>query len=160
MGSVALLGELSVWQPIPKYPLHVAANPDANVYGVTFLLTLASGFLFGAVPVRQVLHTHPYEIVKSGSRTTGGRRITIRDLLPAAQIAISAVLVTSSMVAVRGMMRSLHSANATTYSISPRYFRAAGTTLLSGRAFTWHDGKMRRARQKSTGSLRAKSLAP
>ena len=30
-------------------------NPDANVYVVALLLTLVSGFLFGAVPVRQVL---------------------------------------------------------------------------------------------------------
>ena len=31
------------------------------------LLALASGFLFGAVPVRQVLRTNPYEVVKAGS---------------------------------------------------------------------------------------------
>ena len=73
------------------------------------LLALVSGFLFGAVPVRQVLRTDPYQIVKSGSTGTAGRRITVRDLLLVVQIAICAVLVTSSMVAVRGLVRSLHS---------------------------------------------------
>ena len=50
--------------------------------------------------------------MRSSSRDpsgTAGRRITVRDLLLGAQIAICAVLVTSSMVAVRGLARSLHS---------------------------------------------------
>ncbi len=38
-----------------------------------------------------------------------GRRMTVRDLLLVVQIAICAVLVTSSLVAVRGLVRSLHS---------------------------------------------------
>ena len=107
-GGIVLLRALSAWQPIPRYPIHMPVNPDANVYGVALLLTLASGFLFGAVPVRQVLHSNPYEVVKLGSAARPGRRITARDLLLVAQIAICAVLVTSSMVAVRGLMRSLH----------------------------------------------------
>jgi ABC-type antimicrobial peptide transport system permease subunit len=32
-------------------------------------------------------------------------------------------------------------ANVIKYSISPEYFQAAGTALLSGRTFTWHDDK-------------------
>jgi predicted permease len=32
-------------------------------------------------------------------------------------------------------------ADAFTFSISPEYFHAAGTALLSGRTFTWHDDK-------------------
>jgi len=218
LGSVVLLRALSRWQPFTRYPIHLSVNPDANVYGVALVLALASGFLFGAVPVRQVLRTDPYEIVKSGSIGRVGRRITVRDLLLGVQIAICAVLVTSSMVAVRGLVRSLHSnfgfepqnamladtdlsmagyrsdqmpamqrrmldaveaipsvesvglvnpaplyagsvsdlvftdktadlrpANAAAevflYKISPEYFHAAGTVLLSGRGFTWHDDK-------------------
>jgi predicted permease len=108
-GSVLLLNALSVWQPLPTAPIQIAVNPDANVYAVALLLSLASAFLFGAAPVRQVLRTDPYQVIKSGSTISVGRRITIRDLLLVAQISICAVLVTSSLVAVRGLVRSLHS---------------------------------------------------
>ncbi|MGH9776084.1 MAG: ABC transporter permease [Candidatus Acidiferrales bacterium] len=107
-GGGALLSWLSAWQPFGKWPIQLAVTPDANVYAAALLLTLASAFLFGAVPVRQVLRTNPYEVVKSGSTGSAGRRFTARDLLLGVQIAICAVLVTSSMVAVRGLARSLH----------------------------------------------------
>jgi len=188
------------------------------VYGIAALLSVVSGLLFGAVPVKQVLRTNPYEVVKSGSTATLGRRVSARDLLLVTQIAICAVLVTLSMAAVRGLMRTLHSnfgfepqnailadtdltmagysgdrapimqkrmidalqripgvdsvesvdqpplhdswspinvftdkttdlrpSNAVSevimYKISPEYFSAAGTPLLSGRIFNWHDDK-------------------
>jgi len=57
--------------------------------------------------LRQVLRTDPYQVVKAGSRTTDGRRLAFRDLLLVAQIAICAVLVTASLVAVRGLVRSV-----------------------------------------------------
>ena len=47
--------------------MHVTVYPDATVYLVALLLALVSGFLFGAVPVRQILRTNPYEVVKAGS---------------------------------------------------------------------------------------------
>jgi predicted permease len=215
-GSVLLLRQMSAWQPLPKFPVHVPVNPDAGVYLLALALALVSGLLFGAVPVRQVLRTDPYDIVKSGSRSTTERRISVRDVLLALQIASCALLVTSSFVAMRGLVRSLHSsfgfdlntllietdlnmsgyrgeavtemqkrmidaarrvpgvlevgladvpplatggwnsesvyaddatdfrpgsavANPIRCIVSPEYFRAAGTALLSGRTFTWHD---------------------
>jgi len=217
-GSVVLLRALSAWQPFPRWPIHIGVNPDATVYGVALLLALVSGLLFGAVPVRQVLRTNPYEVVKAGPSSRAGKRISLRDVLLVVQIAICAVLVTSSMVAVRGLARSLHAnfgfdvqnillaetdlgmagyspdrvpamqrrmieavqalpgveavgladglplgdgagnsnvftdnttdlkpsnavTNAPVFNISPEYFRAAGTSLLTGRAFTWQDDK-------------------
>jgi predicted permease len=109
LGGSLLLRRLMAWNPFPQFPTNVPLNPDASVYAVAALLAFVSGILFGAVPVKQVLHTDPYEIVKSGSMTKVGRRITFREVLVAVQIAICALLVTSSMVAVRGLMRSLHS---------------------------------------------------
>ena len=107
-GSVVLLRWLSVWQPVASFPIRVPVNPDAHVYFVALLLALVSGLMFGVVPVRQVLRANPYEVVKAGATGVGGRRFTARDLLLAVQIAICAVLVTSSLVAVRGLVRSLH----------------------------------------------------
>ena len=124
-GSVVLLHWLSAWQPFPQYPLNMPVNPGANVYGVALLLSLASGFLFGAAPVKQVLRADPYQIIKSGSTAAVGRRFTVRDLLLAVQIAICAVLVTSSMVAVRGLVRSLHS----NFGFEPRNATLVDTDL-------------------------------
>lgn len=219
-GSIALLRWLSTWEPFHGAPLHIPVQPDVKVYVVALVLALVSGLLFGIVPVRQVLRANPYQIIKAGSTGKAGRPITVRDLLLVVQIAICAVLVTSSMVAVRGLVRSLHgnfgfeprntmlagvnlamagyniervpemqkrmidavaaipgvesagmvnnypplvytagiranvfkensndlsSARADSrpyqYGVSPGYFHAAGTGLLAGRAFTWHDDK-------------------
>jgi predicted permease len=109
-GSVVLLRGLSAWQPVPDIPIRLAVSPDAHTYIVAFLLALASGLLFGMVPVRQVLKSDPYQRIKGGAAgAVGWRRITLRDVLLAGQIAVCAVLVTSSLVAVRGMLRSLKS---------------------------------------------------
>jgi len=129
LGSVVLLRQLSAWQPIPEYPMHLSLYPDAKVYLVALLLALASGFLFGAVPVRQILRTNPYEVVKAGSTGiiagSAGRRITLRDVLLVVQIAICAVLVTSSLVAVRGLARSMHS----NFGFEPENAMLVDTTL-------------------------------
>lgn len=108
-GSLFLLQRLSGWQPFPTAPIQIPVTPDWRIYIVAVVLALLSGLLFGMVPVRQVLRASPYEVVKAGSSARKGRRVTVRDGLLALQIAICAVLVTASLVAVRGMYRSLHS---------------------------------------------------
>jgi predicted permease len=219
-GSVVLLRAVSAWRPFPEFPMNLPLNPDANVYALSLLLAVVSGFLFGIVPVRQVLRTDPYQVIKSASAgstsAARGGRLRLRDVLLVMQIVVCAVLVTSSIVAVRGLVRSMHTrlgidphnallvdtdphmagykdsqvpalqrrmidslkalpgvaqvglvsspplkmgwddvdiftdgtsdlrpSNATTdaifFSASPEYFQAAGTALLKGRVFTWHD---------------------
>jgi predicted permease len=218
-GSVVLLRGLTAWQPISTFPINLPVHPDALTYTVALLLAVGSGLLFGLVPVRQVLNADPWQVVKTGSTAaTSGRWFSTRDVLLVVQIALCAVLVTSSLVAVRGLVRSLHStfgfqpqnafvvstdlnmagyhgdqvpvmqrrmldevanipgvssaglinflplslgweensvfantttdlresnkiAESVTYSVSPSYFEAAGTTLLAGRTINWRDDK-------------------
>jgi predicted permease len=108
-GGVVILHGLSAWQPLPDIPINVPVNPDVRTYAVALLLALASGFLFGMVPVRQVMRADPWQMIRTGMQSDGLKRFTLRDLLLVFQIAICAVLVTSSLVAVRGLVRSLHS---------------------------------------------------
>jgi predicted permease len=212
-----LLGALSRWQPFANFPIHVPVTPDIRVYAVGLLLSLGSGLLFGLLPARQIWSTDASQVMKSGASTvTTFRGFALRDVLLVVQIALCTLLVTASLVAARGMQRSLSAplgvqpqgvtlatgdldmANLTGdqvlvsqkrmidaaeripgvtavgttnaappsvlggdevvyrqgtadfrfsnsvldamfYSISPGYLHAAGTKLLAGRDFTWHD---------------------
>ncbi|HTM16146.1 MAG TPA: ABC transporter permease [Terracidiphilus sp.] len=126
VGGVLILHLLSAWQPIPNVPINVPVNPDIRTYTVALLLSLASGLLFGIVPVRQVMRADPWQTIRTGmSSTTGLRRFTMRDILLVIQIAICAVLVTSSLVAVRGLIRSVHSR----YGFQPQNALLLGSDL-------------------------------
>jgi predicted permease len=108
-GIVVLRG-LSAWQPVTDVPINIPVNPDVRTYAVAMLLAVLSGLLFGIVPVRQVMRADPWQMIRTGmSGDAGMRKLTVRDVLLVVQIAICAVLVTSSLVAVRGMVRSLRS---------------------------------------------------
>jgi len=102
-----LLGALNRWQS-PPYG-QVAVSVDTGVYLAALILTLVSGLLFGMIPARQVWQSSPLQAMKSGPvDSTPRRRLSLRDLLLGAQIAICTLLVTASFVAVRGMVRMLH----------------------------------------------------
>ncbi len=126
LGGIGILRWLSAWQPVPNIPINVPVNPDLRTYLVALVLALLSGLLFGMVPVRQILRSDPWQIIRAGSSGMGGlRRFTLRDLLLAFQIAICAVLVTASLVAVRGLARSLH----TDFGFLPEHAMLAQTDL-------------------------------
>ena len=83
-------------------------RPDLIVYAVALLLSLGSGISFGLLPARQIWRTDAAQVMKSGAGTVlTFRRFTLRDVLLVVQIALCTLLVTASLVAVRGMQRSL-----------------------------------------------------
>src|SRR5882724_3842839 len=88
---------------------HLAVSVDARVYLAALILTVLSALLFGMIPARHVSQSSPLQAMKSGPvDSTPLRRLALRDLLLGAQIAICTLLVTASLVAVRGMVRMLH----------------------------------------------------
>jgi predicted permease len=102
-----LLGVLNQWHP--SFGGHLAVSVDARVYLAGLALTLGSALLFGVVPARQAWQSSPLQTMKDGPvDLTHLRRFAVRDLLLGVQIAICTLLVTASLVAVRGMMRTLH----------------------------------------------------
>jgi predicted permease len=101
-----LLGVLNRWDS--PYG-HLAVNVDARVYFFALILTLISALFFGIVPARQAWQSSPLQAMKSGAVDSMPlRRFASRDLLLGVQIAICMLLVTASLVAVRGMLRMLH----------------------------------------------------
>jgi predicted permease len=115
--AVGVLRAISLWRPLPSYPLQLSVYADNRVGAAALLLAVASGIFFGLVPVRQVWRGNAYMIIKSGSGSgevaTSRRwwtRFTLRDMLLVVQIVLCSVLVTSALVAVRGLTRSLSSA--------------------------------------------------
>ena len=102
-----LLGVLSRSHPFVES--HLVFSMDARVILAGLAFTLSSAFLFGLVPARQAWRSTPSQMMKGGpADTLHLHRFAMRDLLLAAQIAICTLLVTASLVAVRGMVRALH----------------------------------------------------
>jgi predicted permease len=101
-----LLGVLNRSQPFVG---SLTVSVDARVYLAGLALTLGSALLFGMAPAWQTWQSSPLQMMKGGpADAIHLRRFALRDLLLGAQIAVCTLLVTASLVAVRGMVRALH----------------------------------------------------
>jgi len=107
VGADLLLGVLNRWPLFAE--AHLAASVDGRVYLAGLTLALGSALLFGMAPAGQVWRSNPLQMMKGGQvGSMHLRRFALRDLLLGAQIAICTLLVTASLVAVRGMARAMH----------------------------------------------------
>jgi predicted permease len=107
LGSAYLL--LGILNRSSAFAGSLKVSVDARVYLVGLVLTLGSAMLFGLIPARQVWQSSPQQMMKSGpAESTRLHRFALRDLLLGLQIAICTLLVTASLVAVRGLIQALH----------------------------------------------------
>ncbi len=103
-----LLSTLTYWQPFAEFPIHVSVAPDVRAYAVALMLSLLGGIVPGLFSARQIWGMDATQVMKGGAGETAFRRFHLRDVLLGAQIAVCALLLTASLVALRGMERSLH----------------------------------------------------
>ena len=107
-GARVLLAALNLWPAsVASGQQRLDLDLDPRVYLAGLALTVASALLIGMVPARQAWTGSPLQMIKNGLAEPARRRLSLRDVLLVAQVAICALLVTASLVAVRGMRRAL-----------------------------------------------------
>lgn len=86
----------SSWQPGFDLPIATALRPNSRVLWFTLTVALSTTFLFGLTPALQAI-----------SKAQRVRRWSVRDFLVAGQIALSLILVVSSVLVVQSLRHAL-----------------------------------------------------
>ena len=100
-------------------------NGRSGCKGLPDCVAVVSGqrHIVWLLPARQIQRSDAAQVIKSGGNAvTNFRRFALRDMLLCIQIALCTLLVTGSLVALRGMERSLH---------APLGFQPEGVTLAA-----------------------------
>jgi len=113
-GAAGLASARVLLAALNRWPSALAAGQqrlDLDLHPLVYVaglaLIVASALAIGLVPARQAWTGGPMPMIKNGPADSTHRRFSLRDALLVAQIAICALVVTSSLVAVRGMRRAL-----------------------------------------------------
>ena len=106
--AAGLLYLLSQWRLPVGFPLQLEVMPDWRVLLFALAASALSGILFGIAPARQAWRLNTSDSLKGAPPGLGRRRrLAVRDLVLAFQMAACCVLVTGSLVSIRGLMRAL-----------------------------------------------------
>jgi predicted permease len=120
--AVALLRLLSQWRALLDFPVQFDVSPDWRVFLFASVVALLTGLLFGIAPARRAWKVDPASALKGSAGSMSAGRWSTRDILLPIQVALCCVLVTASLVAVRGLLSS--------FAI-PLGFKPDGATVLS-----------------------------
>jgi putative ABC transport system permease protein len=78
---------------------------DRNVLAFAFLVTIATGFIFGLAPAWQAARGGVGAVLKDSGRSTGARGHRMRGLLLVAEVALSLVLLVGAALLIRSFAR-------------------------------------------------------
>jgi macrolide transport system ATP-binding/permease protein len=106
--STWLAGLFSTWQPPFDLPINTTLVIDARVVLFAVASALFATLLFGLVPALQATRPSLVPALKDAAVVERVRRWHIRDLLVAAQIMLSVMLLIASLLMIRSLQRALH----------------------------------------------------
>lgn len=99
---------LSAWRPPVDVPIQFDVTADIRVFVFALVVATLAGLLFGLAPALKASRTDAQAALKDlDPRAGGGRRLAMRDVLVAAQVAICFVLVAGCFLALRGLQSAL-----------------------------------------------------
>jgi predicted permease len=109
----ALVAKWALAAVVLKAPLDIPGltdvHMDLSAFAFAGVVSLASGILFGALPAWRLARTDPQEALKSGGRSTEGRRSgNLRRMLIASEVAVSAVCLVMSGLLLSSFVHLLH----------------------------------------------------
>ncbi len=105
--SVWLFHLLSLWRPAFDMPANTSLVPDMRVLLFTFAIALLTTILFGLLPALEAARTDVVPSLKNDPLTRRFARWNLRDALIAGQIALSVLLLISSVLVVRSLQGAL-----------------------------------------------------
>ena len=97
----------AAWQPPVDIPLFPALGVDTRVLIFAGLISLLTGVLFGLAPALESARADLIPALKNEPIAGRLRRFHLRDVLVAAQVALSVVLVVGSVLVVRSLQNAL-----------------------------------------------------
>ncbi len=97
----------SSWRPAFDIPISTALSPDGAVLCFTLAVSISTTLLFGLAPALQAIRTDVIPSLKNEPVSVRLRRWNIRDLQVVGQIALSVILVISSVLVVRSLQHAL-----------------------------------------------------
>jgi predicted permease len=102
-----LVDLVNVWHPPVDIPVIPHVVMDARVLLFTAVITLLTGLLFGLAPALQSTRSSLAGAIKNEAPSEKLRRVNLRDILVATQVALSVVLLIGSILVVRSLQHAL-----------------------------------------------------
>ncbi len=97
-----------LWSSLPSAANFIAPKFDANIFVFTLAVSLATGFLFGAIPAFRASRGNVADALKEEARTTGKSRgkVTVANALLVGQVAFSFLLLVTAALFLRSIGRA------------------------------------------------------
>jgi predicted permease len=99
---------LSRWRAPMDFPLQYDVNPDWRVFLFAVAASFFAAALFGSAPAWRASKADPNAVLKGSSTTWGRSRLAFRDILVVVQVALCFVLVSASLLSLRGLQQALN----------------------------------------------------